>query len=65
MILTKINMFGQCNVLSEFQSDYKDMDNKFKTLHQQMSNELAKILYCVEDLGLLCAYEVFIKLRLY
>ncbi|XP_027190700.1 endoribonuclease Dicer homolog 3a isoform X2 [Cicer arietinum] len=49
--------WSKCNVLSEFQSDYKDMDNKFKTLHQQMSNELAKILYCVEDLGLLCAYE--------
>lgn len=58
----KINMFGQCDVLlSEFQSDYKDMDQKFKALHQQMSNELAKILYCLEDLGLLCAYEVLIN----
>ncbi|GAU26679.1 hypothetical protein TSUD_314560, partial [Trifolium subterraneum] len=33
------------------------MDDKFKTLHQRMSNELAKILHCLEDLGLLCAYE--------
>jgi len=55
-------LFGQCDVLlSEFQSDYKDMDLKFKALHQRMSNELAKILYCLEDLGLLCAYEVLIN----
>ncbi|XP_027354883.1 endoribonuclease Dicer homolog 3a [Abrus precatorius] len=37
-------------LLSEFQS-------KFKTLHQRMSNEVAKILHCLEDLGILCAYE--------
>lgn len=50
--------WSKCDVLlSEFQSDYKDMDQKFKALHQRMSNELAKILYCLEDLGLLCAYE--------
>jgi hypothetical protein len=49
-------MFGQCDVLSEFQSNYKDMDNKFKTLHQHISNELAKILYSLKNLGLLCAY---------
>lgn len=56
-------MFVQCDVLlSEFQSNYKDMDDKFKTLHQRMSNELAKIFYCLEDLGLLCACEVFIEL---
>jgi hypothetical protein len=52
-------MFGQCDVLLEFQSNFKDMENKFKTLYQRMSNELAKILYCLEDLGLLCAYEVW------
>ncbi|XP_057432641.1 endoribonuclease Dicer homolog 3a isoform X2 [Lotus japonicus] len=44
-------------LLSEFQSNYKDVDSKFKTLHQRMSNDLAKVLYCLEDLGLLCAYE--------
>ncbi|PNY04416.1 endoribonuclease dicer 3a-like protein, partial [Trifolium pratense] len=50
-------VWSKCDLLLEFQSDYKDMDDKFKTLHQRMSNELAKILHCLEDLGLLCAYE--------
>ncbi|XP_058760418.1 endoribonuclease Dicer homolog 3a-like [Vicia villosa] len=50
--------WSKCDVLlSDFKSSYKDMDDKFKTLHQRMSNELAKILYCLEDLGLLCACE--------
>ncbi|KAK7363560.1 hypothetical protein VNO77_05706 [Canavalia gladiata] len=44
-------------LLSEFQSNYKVVEDKFKTLHQRMSNELAKILHCLEDLGILCAYE--------
>ncbi|TKY74841.1 Endoribonuclease Dicer-like 3a [Spatholobus suberectus] len=44
-------------LLSENQSNYKDVDNKFKMLYQRMSNELAKILHCLEDLGILCAYE--------
>ncbi|XP_061374875.1 endoribonuclease Dicer homolog 3a isoform X2 [Gastrolobium bilobum] len=51
------SLWSKSDVLSEFQSNYKDVDNKFKTLHQRMTNELAKILYCLEDLGLLCAYE--------
>ncbi|XP_020236555.1 endoribonuclease Dicer homolog 3a isoform X2 [Cajanus cajan] len=44
-------------LLSENHSNYKDVDNKFKTMNQRMSNELAKIIHCLEDLGLLCAYE--------
>lgn len=64
-ILTEFNLFGQFDaLLSENQSNYKDVENKFKTLSQRMSNELAKILHCLEDLGILCAYEVFIKLSL-
>ncbi|MED6203666.1 helicase [Stylosanthes scabra] len=42
---------------SSIESNYKDVENKLKTLHKRMSNELAKVLYCLEDLGLLCAYE--------
>jgi len=42
-----------------------DVENKFKTLSQRMANELAKILHCLEDLGILCAYEVFVKLSLW
>ncbi|KAK7410183.1 hypothetical protein VNO78_00768 [Psophocarpus tetragonolobus] len=44
-------------LLSENQSNYKDVVDKFKTLSQRMSNEIAKILHCLEDLGILCAYE--------
>ncbi|KAL2346622.1 hypothetical protein Fmac_000622 [Flemingia macrophylla] len=44
-------------LLSENHSNYKDVDNKFKTMSQRMSNELAKIIHCIEDLGILCAYE--------
>ncbi|KAI4337204.1 hypothetical protein L6164_015649 [Bauhinia variegata] len=39
------------------QINCEDMNNKFKALHKCMTNELAEILYCLEDLGLLCAYE--------
>ncbi|XP_068480547.1 endoribonuclease Dicer homolog 3a isoform X1 [Phaseolus vulgaris] len=44
-------------LLSENKSNYVDVENKFKTLSQRMSNELGKILHCLEDLGILCAYE--------
>ncbi|XP_047170030.1 endoribonuclease Dicer homolog 3a isoform X2 [Vigna umbellata] len=44
-------------LLSENKSNYMDVENKFKTLSQRMSNELGKILHCLEDLGILCAYE--------
>ncbi|CAJ1973600.1 unnamed protein product [Sphenostylis stenocarpa] len=46
--------------LSETKSNYTDVDNKFKTLSQRMSNELGKILHCLEDLGILCAYEQYV-----
>ncbi|WCJ29281.1 dicer-like 3 [Euphorbia peplus] len=38
-------------------NNYKDMDEKFKTLRQRLSTDHAKILSCMEDLGLICAYE--------
>lgn len=40
------------------QNSYKDMDDKHKTLRKQLSNYHAKILYCLDELGLICAYEV-------
>jgi len=65
-ILTESNLFGQFDaLLSENKSNYVDVENKFKTLSQRMSNELGKILHCLEDLGILCAYEVFVKLSLW
>ncbi|XP_021666513.2 endoribonuclease Dicer homolog 3 isoform X2 [Hevea brasiliensis] len=39
------------------QSGYKDIDDKIRTLRQRLSNDHAKILNCLEDLGLVCAYE--------
>ncbi|KAG6677776.1 endoribonuclease Dicer homolog 3a isoform X1 [Carya illinoinensis] len=39
------------------QSRYKDMDEKHKMLQKRLSNAHSKILYCLDDLGLLCAYE--------
>ncbi|KAB1225575.1 hypothetical protein CJ030_MR1G020790 [Morella rubra] len=47
--------------LSEFQqslqSNFKDTHDKFKILRKGLSNSYAKILYCLDDLGLVCAYE--------
>lgn len=44
------------------QSCYKDMDDKLKATRKQLSKDHAKILNCLEDLGLTCAYEVIISL---
>lgn len=38
-------------------TQYKDMDDKLKALRKRLSNDHAKILYCLDDLGLICAYE--------
>ncbi|PSS19311.1 Endoribonuclease Dicer 3a like [Actinidia chinensis var. chinensis] len=38
-------------------SQFRDMEDKYKALRKRLSNDHAKILYCLEDLGLLCAYE--------
>ncbi|XWS70161.1 hypothetical protein CRYUN_Cryun03dG0025400 [Craigia yunnanensis] len=39
------------------QTSYEDMDDKFKTLQKRLSNDHAKILHCLDNLGLICAYE--------
>ncbi|XP_050268142.1 endoribonuclease Dicer homolog 3a isoform X1 [Quercus robur] len=39
------------------QSNYKDTDDKFNMLRKRLSNDQAKVLYCLDDLGLMCAYE--------
>lgn len=66
-ILADAYLFGQFLVLlselqKSLQGNYEDVDDNFKALHKRMSNELAKILYCLEDLGLLCTYEVSLVL---
>lgn len=40
------------------QSNFKDLDDRVKTLRKRLSNDYEKILYCLDDLGLICAYEV-------
>lgn len=39
------------------QSNFKDLDDRVKTLRKRLSNDYEKILYCLDDLGLICAYE--------
>ncbi|XP_015572953.2 endoribonuclease Dicer homolog 3 [Ricinus communis] len=39
------------------QSSYKDADDRYKTLRQRLYNDYSKILNCLEELGLICAYE--------
>ncbi|XP_007012461.2 PREDICTED: endoribonuclease Dicer homolog 3 [Theobroma cacao] len=39
------------------QTSFKDMDDKLKTLRKRLSNDYAKILHCLDNLGLICAYE--------
>lgn len=41
------------------QSNFKDLDDRVKTLRKRLSNDYEKILYCLDDLGLICAYEVW------
>ncbi|KAG8381903.1 hypothetical protein BUALT_Bualt05G0021200 [Buddleja alternifolia] len=36
---------------------YKDTDDKYKTFRDRLANDHAKILFCLENLGLVCAYE--------
>ncbi|XP_050366617.1 endoribonuclease Dicer homolog 3a-like [Argentina anserina] len=39
------------------QSNFKDLDDKVKTLRKRLSSDYEKILYCLDDLGLICSYE--------
>ncbi|XP_023744994.1 endoribonuclease Dicer homolog 3a isoform X1 [Lactuca sativa] len=39
------------------QSNYKDTDEKHEILRKRLSNDYTKIIYCLDELGLLCAYE--------
>ncbi|OWM84088.1 hypothetical protein CDL15_Pgr009335 [Punica granatum] len=44
-------------MLDSGESHYKDMEEKLKTLRKRLSCEHAKIMFCLNDLGLICAYE--------
>ncbi|MCD7468517.1 hypothetical protein HAX54_006837 [Datura stramonium] len=39
-------------------SQYKDTDEMYKKLRKRLSNCYAKILCCLENLGIICAYEL-------
>ncbi|XP_076918654.1 endoribonuclease Dicer homolog 3-like [Bidens hawaiensis] len=39
------------------QTQYKDSDQKHGILRGRLSDDHAKITYCIDELGLLCAYE--------
>lgn len=38
-------------------SQHTEMDNKFKLLQERLAKDHSKIVFCLENLGLLCAYE--------
>ena len=40
------------------QVHYKDVDSKVKALKKRLSSDHFKISYCLDELGVLCAYEV-------
>ncbi|XVF48783.1 hypothetical protein PTKIN_Ptkin03bG0216400 [Pterospermum kingtungense] len=44
-------------IQDSLQTSYNDMDDKFETLRKRLSNDHAKILHCLDNLGLICAYE--------
>ncbi|KAI3801548.1 hypothetical protein L1987_29656 [Smallanthus sonchifolius] len=39
------------------QRHYKDTDEKHDIIRKRLSNDHSKIIYCIDELGLLCAYE--------
>ncbi|KAL4571164.1 hypothetical protein LXL04_017915 [Taraxacum kok-saghyz] len=39
------------------QNSYKDTDEKHEILKKRLSNDYTKIVYCLDEFGLLCAYE--------
>jgi hypothetical protein len=43
-------------------NQYKDADEITKESRRRLSNSLAKICYCLEDAGLLCASEVLVRI---
>ncbi|KAB2077248.1 hypothetical protein ES319_A06G088000v1 [Gossypium barbadense] len=45
------------NLQSSLQTSHKDMDDKLKNLRKRLSNDHAKVLHCLDNLGLICAYE--------
>lgn len=62
-ILIKLSMHGQIDAsLSKLQesveSNFKDMDDTMKTLRKRLSDDYVNILYCLDNLGLICTYEV-------
>lgn len=43
---------------SRMTNHYKDADEITKESRRRLTNSLAKVCYCLEDIGLLCASEV-------
>lgn len=56
-IFMKFHFGGQFDSL--LQASVQAMDDKLKKLRQRLSNDHAKILHCLDSLGLICASEVW------
>lgn len=46
------------NVQGSTDSFYQDGNDNLKDLRKRLANEQGKFMYCLKDLGLICAYEV-------
>lgn len=46
------------NSQEAMQGHYKDVDSKLKALKKRLSSDHLKITYCLDELGIMCAYEV-------
>lgn len=46
------------NSQGAMQGHYKDVDSKLKALKKRLSSDHLKIAYCLDELGVMCAYEV-------
>ena len=63
-LLRYIKLHGQfdASIMSKLQGptiiEYEDINDKIKMLRKRLSNDYMKILYCLDDLGIICAYEV-------
>ncbi|XP_050938034.1 endoribonuclease Dicer homolog 3a isoform X2 [Cucumis melo] len=45
------------NSQEAMQGHYKDVDSKLKALKKRLSSDHLKITYCLDELGIMCAYE--------
>ncbi|XP_068323627.1 endoribonuclease Dicer homolog 3a-like [Pyrus communis] len=48
---------SELELQEQMPSEYQDINDKIKMLRKRLHNDHMKILYCLDDLGIVCAYE--------